>query len=173
LHFKYEDFIKGQSVLVLDKDNPYFNITGKVISKEKSTNMIRVQFDKSIQSIEPHNLKNLEYQESWIGVDLDGTLAHYDGWKGFEHIGDPIPATVDLINKLISEGTKVKIFTARAIDPGAIPTILDWIKVHNLPDMEVTNIKDLGMIALIDDRAIRININSGELCKECKSNVRI
>ena len=28
----------------------------------------------------------------WIGVDLDGTLAHYDGWKGIEHVGPPIPA---------------------------------------------------------------------------------
>jgi hypothetical protein len=26
----------------------------------------------------------------WIGVDLDGTLAHYDGWKGIDHIGEPI-----------------------------------------------------------------------------------
>lgn len=23
----------------------------------------------------------------WIGVDLDGTLAGYDGWVGPEHIG--------------------------------------------------------------------------------------
>lgn len=26
----------------------------------------------------------------WIGVDLDGTLAEYTGWKGVEHIGEPI-----------------------------------------------------------------------------------
>ena len=28
--------------------------------------------------------------KAWIGVDLDGTLARYDGWKGIEHIGEPI-----------------------------------------------------------------------------------
>ena len=28
----------------------------------------------------------------WIGVDLDGTLAFYDMWRGMEHIGKPIPA---------------------------------------------------------------------------------
>ena len=28
----------------------------------------------------------------WIGVDLDGTLATYEEWRGLEHIGDPVPA---------------------------------------------------------------------------------
>src|SRR5262245_48902352 len=27
----------------------------------------------------------------WIGVDLDGTLAEYHGWKGIEHIDRPVP----------------------------------------------------------------------------------
>lgn len=26
--------------------------------------------------------------ERWIGVDLDGTLAEYDGWRGWKHIGN-------------------------------------------------------------------------------------
>lgn len=26
----------------------------------------------------------------WIGVDLDGTLAEYHGWKGVDHIGPPV-----------------------------------------------------------------------------------
>ena len=28
--------------------------------------------------------------KSWIGVDLDGTLAYYDGWVSDDHVGDPI-----------------------------------------------------------------------------------
>ncbi len=28
----------------------------------------------------------------WIDVDLDGTLAQYDGWKGVAHIGEPTDA---------------------------------------------------------------------------------
>ena len=28
---------------------------------------------------------------SWIGVDLDGTLARYDGWRGLDRIGEPVP----------------------------------------------------------------------------------
>lgn len=51
--------------------------------------------------------------EGWIGFDLDGTLAKYDGWKGFDHIGDPIGPMVALLKKLHAEGTKVKILTAR------------------------------------------------------------
>ncbi len=27
----------------------------------------------------------------WIGVDFDGTLATYDGWKGPSVLGEPIP----------------------------------------------------------------------------------
>lgn len=30
-----------------------------------------------------------------IYVDLDGTLAKYNGWKGPENIGEPVPAICD------------------------------------------------------------------------------
>ena len=44
-----------------------------------------------------------ENGEKWIGFDLDGTLAEYDGWKGIEHIGKPIKPMCDLIKKLHSK----------------------------------------------------------------------
>ena len=37
--------------------------------------------------------------EGWIGFDLDGTLAKYDGWQGLDHIGEPIEAIVRLAPK--------------------------------------------------------------------------
>lgn len=52
--------------------------------------------------------------KGWIGVDLDGTLAHYDGWKGPEHIGAPIPAMVERVKAWLAEGKEVRISTARA-----------------------------------------------------------
>jgi hypothetical protein len=55
--------------------------------------------------------------QGWIGVDLDGTLAHYDGWKGADHIGAPIPAMVERVKGWLAEGKTVKIFTARAYCP--------------------------------------------------------
>jgi len=47
-----------------------------------------------------------------VCVDLDGVLAQYDGWKGVEHIGDPIPGAVQFTKKL-QEVARVVIFTTR------------------------------------------------------------
>ena len=30
----------------------------------------------------------------WIAVDLDGTLAIYDKWRGRDHIGEPVPEII-------------------------------------------------------------------------------
>ena len=51
--------------------------------------------------------------EGWIGFDLDGTLAKYDGWKGIDHIGEPVKPMVDLMKRMHDEGKVVKIMTAR------------------------------------------------------------
>ncbi len=98
----------------------------------------------------------------WIGVDLDGTLAYYDEWKGIEHIGDPIPSMLFRIKKWLNDGIKVKIFTARACTPEAIPYIEQWLVNNELPILEVTNMKDYSMIELWDDRAIQVIPNSGK-----------
>ena len=42
--------------------------------------------------------------DAWIGVDLDGTLAHYKGWKGRDHIGEPIPAMMQRVKQWLEEG---------------------------------------------------------------------
>ena len=102
----------------------------------------------------------------WIGVDLDGTLARYDGWKGLGHIGDPIPAMMQRIDYWLSRGQTVKIFTARVSVPEpersqVIAAIHEWCDRHDLPRLEVTNVKDFGMIELWDDRAIQVIPNTG------------
>ena len=51
--------------------------------------------------------------EGWIGVDLDGTLAEYDGWVGPQHIGKPVPLMVDRVKRMLDYGEDVRIFTAR------------------------------------------------------------
>ena len=70
-----------------------------------------------------------ETGKGWYGFDLDGTLARYDGWKGIDHIGDPVGPMVDLIRKMHDEGKVVKILTARVaprsnveIRPNPYPT---------------------------------------------------
>ncbi len=111
-------------------------------------------------------LKNLyeNKEEGKIGVDLDGTLAHYDEWKGFDHIGKPIPKMMNRVKRWIKQGKKVVIFTARA-DNGkkAIDPIKQWLKDNGLPDLEVTNIKTPDIQQFWDDRAIHVKANTGEV----------
>ena len=54
-----------------------------------------------------------EQGKGWYGFDLDGTLAKYDGWKGIDHIGEPVKPMVELIRRMHDEGKVVKIVTAR------------------------------------------------------------
>lgn len=107
------------------------------------------------------------WSPNWIGVDLDGTLAHYDGWKGELHIGDPILPMLARVNAWIEEGETVKIFTARVSVPEpkrskVIKTIQNWLETHGLPRLSITNVKDLEMKELWDDKAIHVAKNTGE-----------
>lgn len=98
----------------------------------------------------------------WIGVDLDGTLAHYEGWQGADHIGQPIPAMMDRVRGWLAAGQVVKIFTARAAVPEQIPPVKRWLEANGLPDLDVTNVKDFSMVELWDDRCYRVRTNTGE-----------
>lgn len=104
----------------------------------------------------------------WIGVDLDGTLAHYSGWKGIDHIGEPVPRMMDRVRTWLAEGRTVKIFTARVSAPepertAVIAAVHGWLQEHGLPPLEVTNVKDFGLVELWDDRAVRVRMNTGEV----------
>jgi hypothetical protein len=106
----------------------------------------------------------------WIGVDLDGTLAQYDGWQGEFHIGEPIQLMVDRVKQWLSEGTIVRIVTAR-VSPNqgrASATILEieqaiqkWCTEHIGIPLPVTCCKDFGMIELWDDRCKQVIPNTG------------
>lgn len=47
-----------------------------------------------------------------VCVDVDGVIAHYDGWKGHDHIGDPIEGAREFLLELSKE-YYVIIFTTR------------------------------------------------------------
>ena len=107
----------------------------------------------------------------WIGVDLDGTLAMYDGWKGADHIGEPVPAMLERVQRWLAKGERVKIMTARVAksdwrpDEAAIEhcrqVIQDWTEKHLGVRLPVTNVKDYSMLELWDDRAVQIIPNTG------------
>lgn len=97
-------------------------------------------------------------------MDLDGTLARYDGWKGVEHVGEPIPSVLELAKNLIAAGHDVRIFTARVAEgETAIAPIEAWCQQHLGKVLPVTNVKDFAMVLLIDDRCVPIVKNEGRI----------
>lgn len=98
----------------------------------------------------------------WIGVDLDGTLARDLGSTRGDEIGSPIEPMLVRVQKWIAEGRTVKIFTARASSPRQVAAIKEWLASCGLPELEVTNVKDLHMIELWDDRCVQVTTNLGE-----------
>lgn len=123
----------------------------------------------------------------WVGIDLDGVLAHYEEWVHHKHIGEPIPAMVEHVKAIRAEGTEVRVFTARVFPLNmciehaqtrypigflqapdymraieSVRAIQDWCLLHIGEVLPVTNVKDHGMTLLLDDRAIGIVPNTGE-----------
>jgi hypothetical protein len=114
---------------------------------------------------------------AWIGVDLDGTLAEYHGWVSSHDIGVPIPKMVARVKKWLGEGKEVRIFTARvSANPhspaelqraeDARTAIVEWCKLHIGMELVVTNVKDLAMTVLYDDRCRQVLENSGVIVGE-------
>lgn len=104
----------------------------------------------------------------WIGVDLDGTLAHYDEWVGVDHIGEPIPEMVERVKTWLAEGKDVRIFTARicgGLTEGrkAANYIEDWCAIHIGTTLPITCMKDFQMIELWDDRCVHVEKNTGRI----------
>lgn len=108
-----------------------------------------------------------QHTVGWVGVDLDGTLAVYDRFRGADHIGAPVTRMVERVKRWLAEGQRVKIFTARASDPDEgnlalfIPAMNAWSRQHIGVELEITAVKDFAMIALWDDRAVSVLKNSG------------
>ena len=103
----------------------------------------------------------------WIGVDLDGTLAYYDGWVSETHIGDPIPEMVARVKRWLEQGETVKIFTARVSGREGLElakvtaAILLWCQVHIGQKLDITCCKDYDMVELWDDRCVQVIMNTG------------
>lgn len=110
-------------------------------------------------------------QRGWIGVDLDGTLAVYDGWQGTLHIGEPVPAMLARVKEWLAEGREVRIFTARVERVNqsdeeayqAQAAVEDWLQKHLGRTLPVTCIKDFSMVELWDDRAVQVEKNTGRV----------
>jgi hypothetical protein len=85
-----------------------------------------------------------------VCVDLDGVLAHYDGWKGDNHIGLPISGAVRFIRAL-SDFARVLIHTSRTeLDP-----VVAWLDKHAFDYHGIWKLPGKPMaVAYVDDRAV-------------------
>lgn len=117
-------------------------------------------------------------RSGWYAVDLDGTLAYYDKFRGSDHIGEPIPEMVEFVKKMRKDGKDVRIFTAR-VSPvtlsahardakeaevelhRVITAIYKWMVEHLGEPLPITCTKDFQMIQLYDDRCVQIIPNTG------------
>ncbi len=102
---------------------------------------------------------------SWLGVDLDGTLAEYGGWSA--EIGAPIPKMVQRVKRWIAEGKEVRILTARGSqEPNKyeqLMAVYEWVEAFIGEPLEVTDKKDPLMLRLYDDRVVKVEANEGVL----------
>lgn len=98
-----------------------------------------------------------------IAVDLDGTLATTttDG-----SIGTPIKPMVDRILEWHDAGRDVAIFTARGDTQRQ--EIQAWLKTHGLPALNVTGVKTADMLAFWDNKAVRVETDTGVVCPKCE-----
>ncbi len=102
--------------------------------------------------------------QSWIGVDFDGTLAYYDPNSYTPGVvGEPVPAMLERVRSWLREGKTVKIFTARATNAVDVKAIKAWLQKQQLPDLEVTDRKDHNMEVCYDDKAVQVILNTGRL----------
>lgn len=102
----------------------------------------------------------------WVAVDLDGTLAEYNGFKGAGIIGAPIPKMLERVKRWLSAGVDVRIFTARAHDPESVNAIREWCCLYFGFALLVTATKDHQTIAIYDDRCFQVVPNTGEIVGE-------
>jgi len=114
----------------------------------------------------------------WIGYDLDGTLANAGKEFKAYSIGQPVTLMVDHLKANLEKGERVKIFTARVCHTGQRSPISGmvadaefvqlqhhiitlWCKHYFDRDLEVTCIKDFLCKEIYDDRAWRVDKNTG------------
>ena len=119
----------------------------------------------------------------WVGVDLDATLAHYDGWQGEGVIGEPVPRMLARIKEHLAAGEEVRILTARVWWDRDLPAgmvrnaevgrvcletraIETWCVRHLGRRLRVTCEKDHAMRFCYDDRCRQVVANSGELVED-------
>ena len=78
-----------------------------------------------------------------LAIDMDGTLAHENKWRGIGHFGEPINETVNDLLRERENGARIIIHTCRINGTKKFPmswqkkNIERWLKHHNIPYDEI------------------------------------
>lgn len=111
-----------------------------------------------------------------VAMDLDGTLAQYNGWKGEEVIGDLLPGAREAMQSLKDAGTQVIIFTTR----GRTDLIKAWLEKNRVPYDHINQNPDQpkgtsGKIladVYVDDRALHFQGDWAKTLNELKHRLQ-
>jgi hydroxymethylpyrimidine pyrophosphatase-like HAD family hydrolase len=99
-----------------------------------------------------------------ICVDIDGTLTHFEEWKGDFYFGKVLPGAAEAMRNLRQEGWYIIIYTTRG-NRNAVKEFLDANQITydaiNENPFQPDNAKDGKLLAdvYIDDRAITFDGN--------------
>lgn len=145
------------------------NLPALPVTNRKDFDLLQIWDDRVVQ-IENNSGEVLTPKEyimldinGWIGVELDGTLAHFDKGQDPLTIGEPIVKMRLRVQQWMMVGIDVRLFTARATLPSMLPHIESWLKEHNLSGLPVTAEKDFSMSQFWDDRGVHVVSNTGEI----------
>jgi hydroxymethylpyrimidine pyrophosphatase-like HAD family hydrolase len=106
-----------------------------------------------------------------ICVDLDGTIAHYDNWKGESHFGEPLPNVSKILSALKLDNWIIIIYTTRANKE----LVKGYLQNNNIPfdfinenPYQPENAKGGKLYAdiYIDDKAIQFTGDWEEIYKK-------
>lgn len=139
------------------------------VTNRKDYNLLQIWDDRAIQ-LETNTAELLTPKEhitlavsGWMGVELDGVLAHYERGQSLGAIGEPINKMRMRVLQWLTIGMDVRLFTARAADPKQIPVIKAWLKEHRLDAMRITCQKDFSMSQFWDDNSVHVITNTGDI----------
>lgn len=116
------------------------------------------KIDRQIERDVEQYAKSSKNHSKTVAVDLDGTLATYEGWQGEEHFGRLRPGARETLQRLRDQGYQIIIWTTR----GNVKLVAEWLDSHDLPYDHINENPDQPegssekVIAdlYIDDRAV-------------------
>ena len=161
-----DKFVVGVKVRVTDETSPIYDSVYRIIDVEEDR--VKVFSSGEFLYLSKDRIEPLDYTGMpTILVDLDGTLAEYNGYHGPDHIGDPIEEVVSIVRDILDKDEfDVFIFTERANDPEAIPHVKKWCEAHFGRELPITARKDRRTVLIIDDRSMRVSQDNG-ICPFC------